>query len=70
MTRDELLKMIDKADECRIGLDGKNRYISLVVSKELLREKAEDLVFAGVRAEFSEVTPGTLYVESVVRVGI
>ncbi len=65
MTLNELLKMIDEAQECRIGLQGKSRYVSLPVSKFLLRKRADDLITAGVSVEFCDYDHGkTLYVES------
>ena len=65
MTRSDFLRMIDEAQECRIGLRGKSRYVSLEVPKSLLRKRADDLITAGVSVEFSDYEYcRTLYVES------
>jgi len=64
MTRNEFLQMVEEAQECRIGLKGSLRYVSLEVPKDLLRQRADELVIAGVLVEFSSAVPGVLYVEN------
>jgi hypothetical protein len=64
MTRNEFLQMVEEAQECRIGIKGSMRYVSLEVPKDLLRQRADELVIAGVLVEFSSAFTGVLYVES------
>jgi hypothetical protein len=64
MTRNEFLQMVEEAQECRIGIKGSMMYVSLEVPKDLLRQRADELVIAGVLVEFSSAFTGVLYVES------